>query len=241
MPPESNVYIISWILWNLKDISWHMIEKIFDTKLLFVENRDEFLMFFDKLGIDYKWIVVQMDYDWNYLEENKNMVLNYLSLWKNIWLFETWWTACFYDPWVDFVNFIYAKIKDENYNIKMLPIVWWSALMTAISVCWFELKKFSFQWFLVEKIKPILRKSKVPVIFFQEYDNPKDLERVLVFMKKEKKKEVFIWINLWKKFDRNSENKANILIRWIYCDAYNELVKIVNNKNIRDITLIFKV
>lgn len=242
METKSNVYIISWILWDIRDISWHMIEKITDTSVLLVEEKNEVEHFFKSLSIDYKGIVIEMDGKWLYLNKYRKLFLKCLSAWKNIWLFEAWWAACFYDPGSEFVDYIHSKIKEWKFNIKMTPVIWWSALMTAISVSWFSLEKFFFWWFLWEDCEKILKKSKDPVIFFQKHEEFDDIKKALGFMKKEDNKKVFIWVNLWKRFNKENEHKTNILIRWTYSNSYEKFIDLYKNDNdIRNITFIFNV
>lgn len=224
-------YIISWILWNYKDISSNMVESIKDTKLLFVEEKSQVIHHFKEIWFSYSWEIIELNnkdfFQLSY--EEKKLILNNLLIKNNIGLFEIWWTACFQDPWYILVSFLYELLKTKRVDFTIIPIPWTSALMTAISVCWFYVNTFTFWWFIHENIKKEVLGIKHPIAYFVEITQPYDeFLNKISFMKWIKNWECFVWINLWKVYWMASNNKANILIRWNWSHVYNELYNLWN-------------
>lgn len=219
----SKFYVISGILWNLRDISPNMIEKILDTKVLFVEFKSEIEKIFNMLNIKYKWLILELDYNFDdFSEDNKKIILSSLLRWDNIWIFEIWWTACFQDPWYRVIDFLYKLIDNNKCSLDIIPVPWTSALNTAISISGFNMDKFLFGWFLSENSKLEVINSKVPVVYFSEIQDSIDrTEGFLKFMDDIEDKKAFIWFNLWKNFDKKFIHYQNIILRGSYKDVFN--------------------
>ncbi len=234
---KSKFYVISWTLWNINDISPNMIEKILDTKLLFVEYVEEVKMIFEILKIDYKWRLIQFDshhYEIELSDYNKKLIKNTLDNWDNFWIFEAGGAACFQDPWYKLVEYVY-KLNKNNNLIDIIPVPGTSALMTAISVSWLNMDRFTFAWFLWDNSENEVINSKLPIVYFVDINiDLKYIDSYLWFMSSIKNKQAFIWINLWKRFWEWFENKENIIITWNYKEVYEKLILFfskVNNEN----------
>lgn len=235
---KSKFYVISWILWNVKDISPNMIETILDTKVLFVEFIEEVDRYFKMLNINYNWKLIELDYNFDdFSEENKKNILWTLLSGENIWIFEIWWTACFQDPWYRVIDFLYKLIDKKNIDFNIIPVPGTSAMTTAISISGFNMDKFVFWSFLDDNSKDDIISSKLPIIYFSELqDSTKKTIELLSFMNNIDDKEVFIWFNLAKNFWDKYRDKENIILRWSYKEVYNKLIdfykNIEENKNL---------
>ncbi len=221
-------YVISGILWNLKDISSNMIEKALDTELLFVEHISEIKMIFDLLKIDYKGKIIELkweDYHKEISEESKKIISDTFEQWGNIGLFEIGWTACFMDPWYMLLKYIHLFKRIWNIDFSIIPIPWMSAITTAISVSGFFLDKFIFDGFLSWKSGNFVLNSNLPVIYFVEMmRDSSEIQRDLAFMQGIFHKNTFVWINIWKSFGKWFEEQENILIHWSYDEVYKKLM-----------------
>lgn len=226
---ETKFYVISWILWNYRDISPNMIDSIKDTKMLFVEEKNEVLHYFEKIWINYEGQIIELNNE-NFISlsnEDKKNIISYLMSEKNIWLFEIWWTACFQDPWYILLDFLHELLKTKKIDFKIIPVPWTSALMTALSISWFNMNSFTFWWFLSENTKNEVENSKYPIAYFTKLsDSHEEFINNISFMKWDISQECFIWINLWKLYWIESKNRANLIIRWNLDTVFEELTKL---------------
>ncbi len=231
------VYIISWIQWDDLDLSTNMINKISLSDLLFVEEKTAFDRLIWENKITFNWLLIEMGNDFILSDSFKKDIIWYILLWKNIWIFESSWTACFMDPGYQILEYLY-KLK-EKVNFDITPIPGTSALTLAISVSWFNIEKFVFGWFLSNDSKFDILHSKIPYIYFNKlnvFDTYNKLKKNISFMDDIDDRYCFIWINLWKKTIKNS----NTLIRGSYKIVYEKLSHIYNlDDNLDDITFIF--
>lgn len=228
------LFIISWIQWDDGDISKNMIKYISQTNLLFVEEIAIFNRFIIENKIHFNWEIVELNQTFNIASYKEN-ILRYILAWKNVWIFESSWTACFIDPWYEIVEYIYSLKK--KINIEITPIPWTSALTLAISCSWFNIVSFKFLWFLSENSKNEVSDSNIPVIYFNQNNTLEKLNKCIDFMKDVDNKYVFVWINLWKIWVDNS----NTLLRWTYKEIYFQLNNMYKeNDKLVDLTFIFK-
>ena len=230
----TKLYLISWILWDFWDISKNMIKTILDTDVLFVEELKVFNFFIKENKIEFKWKVFEI---WFNNGEYKKIILESVLKWLNIWIFESSWIPCFIDPWLDILQFIY-NLKNKNFDIIIIYIPWGSALTAALSLCWFNVDKFSFLYFLSKKAKKEVLSSNIPVVYFVEHNSFNELLENLYFMKNISDKKVFCWINIAKKMEF-----WDIIIRDTYEKAYVKIKKIykecIVNWKIPDIVFVF--
>lgn len=228
------MFIISWIQWDVWDISKNMIKFISQTDLLFVEEISIFKRFIIENKIHFNWNLVELNQEFK-ISSYKENILRYILSWKNVWIFESSWTACFIDPWYEIVDYVYTLKK--RLNIEVIPIPWTSALTLAISCSWFNIVSFKFLWFLSENVKNEVMNSDIPIIYFNQNNTLEKLNKCIDFMKDIDNKYVFVWINLWKIW----VDKSNKLLRWSYKDIYFELNNIYKESDIlADLTFIFK-
>lgn len=226
-------YIISWIQWDDWDLSLNMVNSIIESDLLFVEEVKVFNRLIQENNIQFTWKLVEMNNNFN-LKDYKKEILSLIINWKNIWLFESSWAACFIDPWYEIVEYIY--ILREKFSFEVKPIPWSSALTLAISCSWFNIVSFQFLWFLWKKSKNDILNSSIPSIYFNQIDNIDKLNECISFMKDISNRKAFVWINLWKIW----VDKSNTFIRWRYCDVYEKINGIYSKEDkIVDLTFIF--
>lgn len=231
---NSKFFIISWIQWDYLDLSPNMLFSIWKCDLIFVEDIEHFKEFLDKNKVGFAWEVINLSSPFN-INIYKDKILDYILSNKNIWIFESSWTACFIDPWFELVSYIY-DLKKSN-EIEIVPIPWTSALTLAISSSWFNIVNFTFWWFLWEKAKEEIVNSKIPVIYFNRINNLEEIKENLRFMIEIEYRYAFIWINLWKAW----VNTKNKIIRWKYPEVYKEFIDFYKNNNILDdVTFIFR-
>jgi 16S rRNA C1402 (ribose-2'-O) methylase RsmI len=229
-----NFFIISWIQWDYWDISKNMIKFISQTDLLFIEEIDIFKRFIIENKIYFNWELVELNKEFKIFSCKEN-ILRYILSWKNVWIFESSWTACFIDPGYEIINYIYELRKKIDFNI--LPIPGTSALTLAISCSGFDIVKFQFLWFLHEKAKEEVLSSNITTIYFNKTQSLDELNKCIDFMKNLDNMQVFVWINLWKIWVKNS----NKILRWNFQYVYLELNKLYNfTEKLDDLTFIFK-
>lgn len=228
-----NVYSISGILWDDGDISLNMKKYLEVTDLLFVEDIPIFNNFIARNQINFSWKMIQITRDYN-IKDYEKIILSSLIKWENVSLFESSWTACLVDPWVDLINFIY-KIR-EKIPVNLIPIPWTGATPTAISVCGFMMDNYIFINWISENTHNEILKYDFPLVYFNHYRKFDEFINVLNFMQNDDLNRCFVWVNLWKIWVKNS----NLLIRWTYKHVYNELNKIFKDQTLPDLILIFE-
>lgn len=227
-------FIISWVQWDYWDVSRNMIKYISLSDLLFVEEISVFERFNIENGLNFRWKLIELNDKFD-LNLNKKEIVKFLSIWKNIWIFESSWTACFIDPWYEIVEYIYELKKKIDFNI--VPIPGTSALTLAISCSGFNIVNFQFLWFIHERIEQELLSSNITTIYFNQNQTLKELNKCIDFMADLDNMQVFVWINLWKIGVKNS----NLVLRWIAKHVYSELNKLYNiSEKLDDLTFIFK-
>lgn len=227
------IYIISWIQWDYLDLSTNMINNIEKCNLLFVEEIVVFNRLINENKIDFHWELIELNRNFA-LNKSKKQILEYIVSWKNIWIFESSWTACFIDPWYEIVDYLY-KLKNKI-DFDIVPVPWTSALTLAISCSWFNIVNFQFLWFISSDTKEEVIKAKITSIYFNQFTSLEELNKCISFMDRELNRLAFIWINLWKKW----LNRSNLIIRWTYREVYEKLNDIYMEKEkLDDITFIF--
>ncbi len=226
-------YVISWMIWDDNDLSKNMISKIMICDIIFVEEINHFNFFIKRLWLEYKWEIIEMWDDLSYLNNSKSKIIEALLSWKNIWLFESWWTACFRDPWFELVDYIYSIRKRLGINIYPIPWSW--AVQTAISVSWFDMDKYVFLDWININTKNEIEKYNFPVIYFNHIEKFNEFEKNINFMKNIDERKCFVWVNLWKFWVKYS----NLLIRWKLSEVYDELVLTFKDSEIPDLVFIF--
>lgn len=232
---SGNFFIISWILWNYLDLTLNIKNSISWCDLLFVEEIVLFEKLINENNIIFNWVLIESE-KWTFNDTNyKKEIINYLLKGKNIWIFESSWTACFIDPWFEIINFLYVLKKKIDFNI--IPISWTSALTTAISACWYNITNFIFLWFINKNSENEVLKSKIPIIYFNDNRFLEDLNINISFMNNITNKNAFIWINLWKKWLKYT----NFLFRWNYKEVYEKINEMyLKDNRLDDITFIFE-
>lgn len=213
----SKLYLISGVLWYFWDISKNMVNCILDSDILFVEELDMFTFFTKENKIDFKWEVYQL---WINNNNYNKLILDTFLKWKNIWVFESSWIPCFVDPWLDVLQYVY-ELKNKDININIVYVPWGSALTAALSLCWFNIDKFSFLYFLSSDSKNEVLSSPIPVVYFLKNTDFHRLLDYLSFMKDITDKKAFCGINIskWMKF-------WDIIVRDTYKNAYLQIEKI---------------
>lgn len=189
-------YVISWIMWNYKDVSKNMIESIISTETIFVENKEQFLKFLADMSIIFSWKIIEMDDKMMYLETSKPIIIKTLLEWKNIAVFESSWTACFRDPWFELLDFAYTLGK--KIPLSIVPIIWNWALQTAISVSWLFMDQYVFLDGIHESMQKDIEQYDIPLVYFNHIRKQDRFFKVLWFLKWREDIKVFVWINLWK-------------------------------------------
>jgi len=229
------LYLISGVLWDFRDISNNMIRTIQDSELIFVEEIPVFEFFLEENKIDFRGQILEISHNEN--PEYKNLILKTFLEWKNVWVFESSGIPFFVDPGLYILQFVY-KLQ-AKVDIEIVYIPWGSALTAALSLCGFDIDKFSFLWFIGAHTKNEVYSSSIPVVYFVNHIDVKKMSQFLSFMKDLGNREVFIGINiakrLWEKWD--------IIIRWKSKNVYTECVEKVEGflekSEIPDILIVF--
>jgi 16S rRNA C1402 (ribose-2'-O) methylase RsmI len=229
------LYLISGVLWDFRDISHNMIRTILDSEVIFVEEIPVFEFFLKENNIDFKWQILEISHEEN--SEYKNLILKTFLSWKNVWVFESSGIPFFVDPGLYILQFVY-KLQ-AKVDVEIIYIPWGSALTAWLSLCGFDIDKFSFLWFLSPHSKNEVYSSSIPVIYFVNHCDVKKLPQFLGFMKDLGNREVFIGINIAKRLWENGD----IIIRWKSKNVYTECVEKVQGflekSKIPDILIVF--
>ena len=229
------LYLISWVLWDFRDISNNMIRTIQDSEVIFVEEIPVFEFFLKENKIDFRGQILEISHNEN--PEYKNLILKTFLEWKNVWVFESSRIPFFVDPGLYILQFVY-KLK-AKVDVEIVYIPWGSALTAALSLCGFDIDKFSFLWFIGAHTKNEVYSSSIPVVYFVNHIDVKKISQFLSFMKDLGNREVFIGINIAKRLWENGD----IIIRWKSKNVYTECIEKVEGflqkSEIPDILIVF--
>ncbi len=226
------LYVISGILWDDNDLSYNMKLFLEKSDLLFVEEIWIFKRLINENNIKFRWELIEMNNSFS-ISKHKKQIIYFLLQNKNIWIFESSWTACLVDPWVEIVDFVYKIL--EKVNTKIIPIPWTWAIQTAISVSGFDMDKYIFLNWINSNTKNEIELYNLPIVYFNHFSNYSELDNVINFMKNIENRMWFIWINLWKKWVKYS----NLLIRWNLKDIYLKFKKLFQGEILPDLVFIF--
>jgi 16S rRNA C1402 (ribose-2'-O) methylase RsmI len=229
------LYLISWVLGDFRDISNNMIRTILESEVIFVEEIPVFEFFLKENNIDFKWQILEISHNEN--PEYKNLILKTFLEWKNVWVFESSGIPFFVDPGLYILQFVY-KLKSKV-NVEIVYIPWGSALTAGLSLCGFDIDKFSFLWFVSQHSKNEVYSSSIPVVYFVNHCDVKKLSQYLGFMKDLWNREAFIGINIAKRLWENGD----IIIRGKWKNVYTECIEKVEGflekSEIPDILIVF--
>lgn len=167
------LYIVATPIWNLEDITLRAIRTLKEADLIACEDTRKTWILIKHLEIEKKPMMSFHSYSWN---TKVNKILEELKVGKKVALVSDAGTPGISDPW-------YNLIRDAiNEWIKVSPIPWVSACITAICASWMPMNHFLYLWFLPVKkwrqtmFKKLQNKEQTAVIYESVHRIMKTLE-----------------------------------------------------------------
>ena len=168
------LYIVSTPIWNLDDITLRAIKTLKEVDFIACEDTRHTWLLLQKLWISSK----KLDKNWNeksklisfhsYSNEWKiERILELLKEWQSIAIVSDAWTPWISDPAYE----ITSRARLEW--IKIIPIPWCSAFLTALQWSWMPINRFTYLWFIPSKkgresfLTEILNNKKNTFVFYE--------------------------------------------------------------------------
>ena len=201
------LYIVSTPIWNIEDITFRAVKTLKNVDFIACEDTRHSWLLLQKLKISSK----KIDENWeeksklisfhSYSNDSKvEKIMEILRKWKSVAIISDAWTPWISDPAYE----ITSKARKEW--IKIEPIPWCSAFLTALQGSWLPINQFTYLWFIPAKkwresfLREILENQKNTVVFYESVHRVKKLfEQVKKIFWKEKK--ILVSRELTKKFE----------------------------------------
>jgi len=202
------LYIVATPIWNLEDITFRAINKLKEVDLIACEDTRKSSVLLNHYKIK-KPLISFHSHSWINKTEK---IINELKNWKKIALITDAWTPWISDPWYLLVK----KAIEEN--IKVSPIPWPSACITALSASWLPSNHFLYLGFMPIKkwrqtlFKRLQNKQESVVIYESVHRILKTIKEIWEYMWEI---QVVVWRELTKKFEE--------YIRWTPNEIYKYL------------------
>lgn len=201
------LYIVATPIGNLEDITFRAIKTLNEVDFIACEDTRKSSVLLNHYNIK-KPLISYHSHSW---KSKINKIINDLIAGKNYALISDAWTPWISDPWY---NLVKEAIKN---NIKVIPIPWVSACITALCASWMDTHHFLYLWFLpIKKWRQTLfnklkEKEYTVVIYESVHRIQKTLNDIKNYLWDETK--IVIWRELTKKFEE--------FIRWDINEVIN--------------------
>ena len=196
------LYIVSTPIWNIEDITFRAVKTLREVDFIACEDTRHSWILFKKLDIPSKnedWLsrlISFHSYSNNWKIEK---ILNLLKEWKSVAIVSDAWTPWISDPAYE----ITSKVRESW--IKIIPIPWCSAFLTALQWSWLPINKFTYLWFIPSKkwrenFLNEIKKSQWTFVFYESvYRLKKLFEQIKKIFWNEQK--IMVARELTKKFE----------------------------------------
>lgn len=202
------LYIVATPIWNLEDITFRAVRTLKEVDLIACEDTRTTWVLLKHYEISNQTISYH-SHSWT---AKVDKIIEYLKNWKTVALVSDAWTPWISDPW-------YALIQECLKNdIKISPIPWPSALVTAISASWMQMNHFLYLWFLPIKkgrqtlFKKLQNKEETVIIYESVHRIIKTLNNISEYFWDEHY--VVVWRELTKKFEEFKRWKVSEVIEY---------------------------
>jgi len=190
------LYIVSTPIWNLEDITLRAIRTLKEVDVIACEDTRVTWMLLKHFEIEKKPLI---SYHSHSKVSKLDKILEVLKEWKSVALVSDAGTPWISDPW-------YALVRDALSEwIKVVPIPWVSACITAISASWMPMHHFLYLGFLPVKkgrqtlFKKLQNKEETVVIYESVHRFMKTLWDIREYFWEEHK--IVVWRELTKMFE----------------------------------------
>ena len=141
------LYIVSTPIGNIEDITLRAIRTLKEVDYIACEDTRHTWMLLKKLEIENKnenWskLISFHSHSWN---AKSDKILAILKSWKTVALVSDAWTPWISDPAYDITS------KARGMWIKIVPIPWAAAFLTALQGAWVSINRFIYLWFAPTK------------------------------------------------------------------------------------------
>lgn len=236
------LYIVSTPIWNLEDITFRAVRVLKEVDFIACEDTRHSWLLLQKLEISAR----RTDEDWkertklisfhSYSDGTKvEKIMEILREWKSVAIISDAWTPWISDPAYEITN------KARKEWIKIEPIPWCSAFLTALQGSWLPINKFTYLWFIPAKkwrewfLKEILDIKDWTFVFYESVHRIKKLfqqvekifwedKKILVARELTKRfEEFFYWT--WKECEEHFANPKGEFVVIIKNSATHDLKK----------------
>jgi 16S rRNA (cytidine1402-2'-O)-methyltransferase len=156
------LYIVATPIGNLEDITFRAIKTLKEVDLILAEDT----RVTKTLLIKYEIVKPMISYHQQSSDSKKAEIMNQLILGKNIALVTDAGTPGISDPGNELVSYL---IQNTIYDIQAIPGP--SSITSALSVCGFDVSKFTFIGFWPKKKSKktldFIKQNNLPVVFFE--------------------------------------------------------------------------
>ncbi len=197
----ANLYIVATPIGNLQDITLRALEILKSVDIVLAEDTREAKKLLNHFDIT-KTVIT---YHQHSSEETKLKILKNLMDGLNMALITDAGTPGISDPGNELVEFLYSNGLANN-EIQIIPIPGPSSLTTALSVCGFDVSRFTFLGFWKKKKfakdLAVITDSGLPVVFFE---SPYRIVKTLEILQKsiEPNRKIFVAQELTKLHERH--------------------------------------
>ncbi len=156
------LYIVWTPIGNLEDMSFRAIRTLKEVELIACEDTRQTMKLLKHYNIENKLISFHA-----HSEDSKtNKIIDILLSWKSVALVSDAWTPWISDPAYELTS------KARILWIKIIPIPWASAFLTALQASWIPINKFRYLWFLPAKkwretILKSIQNNDETIIFYE--------------------------------------------------------------------------
>ena len=221
------LYIVATPIGNLDDFSPRGVETLKNADLILSEDT----RVTKKLLSRFKISTPLVSYHQHSLRNNADRIIKIILDHKTIALVTDAGTPGISDPGNELLDYLYSLLIPD---LKIFPIPGPSALTAAISVCGFDMSRYTYIGFIPkkrkEKLIQELKNSNHPFIYF---DSPHRLEKNLEFIEKHfgSKTRVFIAREITKMYEEYLRGDIETMRQQLLTlNPKGEVVVIVENK-----------
>lgn len=201
------IYIVATPIGNLEDITLRALKTLKQVDLILCEDTRVTRKLLDHFDIQ----VDTLSYHQQSSQAKKQEILNLLIQGKNLALVTDAGTPGISDPGNELIDFLMLYAIPSSTEIRIVPIPGTSSVISALSMCGFNINNFMFLGFWPKKkAKKLLEKIKTldcPVVFF---DSPYRIIKNLESIKKNLgDRRIFIGQELTKLHERSLRGKIS--------------------------------
>lgn len=184
------LFIVSTPIGNMEDITLRAIKTLKEVDFIACEDTRRSWLLLQRLEISSKsedWKTKLISFHSHSSKWKTEKILEILKEWKKVALISDAWTPWISDPAFELTS------EAQNLWIKIVPIPWAAAFLTALQWAWIPINKFSYLWFAPNKkwretfFKSLVEKRETVIFYESVHRIKKTLSQIEEFIWNERK------------------------------------------------------